>query len=114
MKKLLIGLLCAMSFTASAQGYRMMTNDGARILTYSGNQVVYTRFSLPLHCKFVSSYQGVDNEGLAFRSDGFSCTKDLFVVTKTWLDTGLRAIVEVDPRDESKREAFTVDVYKAY
>lgn len=113
MKKLFLLFLIFMSMPAFSQGYRAMTKDDERILVYSGTSVVYTKMSLPLKCKFVSSAQGIDNSGLPFTADGFSCTKSLFVVMKTWLDIPMRAIIEVDPKTE-KSEAYKVTWYQEY
>lgn len=66
-----------------------------------------------MKCTFESNGKGIDNQGNAYNSDEFSCTKDLYVVIKIWIDTGMRAIIEVDPKTE-KRDVFQVDSYKSY
>ena len=113
MKKIALALLCFLPGLAFADGYKVVTKDGARSLTYYAGQATYSRLDKQIKCIFKSSSKGIDQEGNAFNADGFSCTKDLYVVTKLWIDTGMRAIIEVDPKTE-KRDAFQVESYKPY
>lgn len=113
MKKIALAVLCLLPGLAFADGYKVVTKDGARSLTYYAGQASYSRLDKQMKCTFESTYKGIDNQGYAFNSDGFSCTKDLYVVIKILIDTGTRAIIEVDPKTE-KREVFQIDSYKPY
>ncbi|HBV5254467.1 TPA: hypothetical protein MD061_004090 [Klebsiella pneumoniae] len=113
MKKITLFVLCLLPGLAFADGYKVVTKDGARSLTYYAGQATYSQFGKKIKCKFDKSHKGIDNWGDAYNVDGFSCTKDLFVVIKLLVDSNSRAIIEVDPKTE-KKEVFQVDSYKPY
>lgn len=113
MKKIALAVLCLFPGLAFADGYKVVTKDGGRSLTYYAGQVTYSRLDKQIKCTFEGSSKGIDQEGYAYDVDGFSCTKDLYVVTKLWIDSGMRAIIEVDPKTE-QRDVFQVDSYKPY
>lgn len=113
MQKITLAILCLLPVLAFAGGYKVATKDGTRSLTYYAGQATYSQLDKQIKCTFEKSHKGIDNWGDAYNVDGFSCTKDLFVVIKLLVDSNSRAIIEVDPKTE-KKEVFQVDSYKPY
>ena len=75
MKNIVLAVLCLLPSLAFANGYKVVTKDGGRSLTYYAGQVTYSRLDKQIKCTFKSSSKGIDQEGNAYNADGFVARK---------------------------------------
>lgn len=64
MKNIVLAVLCLVPSLAFANGYKVVTKDGGRSLTYYAGQVTYSRLDKQIKCTFKSYPKALIRKGM--------------------------------------------------
>lgn len=110
---LFILLLCS-SVAHAANGFKVGV-EGSRFFTWMNKDALYQEGQTSVKCKFRDVVRSVDEWGDAYKSAGFTCGDNLYIVVKQYMDKADYVLLTIlDPAKFEERKTYKAFMFIEY